>query len=294
MSKKDMVGRRKLLLEDFVGGVTLHGFRFLFEGSVFRRFLWFLITFGTFIFSAVLSFAIVKDFLEFKTVTFTTTNYEVPTIYFPTITICPINYVSRKKIRNLPGNITATDFFHVFIQSSSGNGLNSSDPITNRTLETLYKRNVTSARKISELFQFDMSDIFNSTILSHLYKHTCIYDDTPCTLKNFKMITSSTYTFCWQFNSYTGDMKDALTAGKNKLASGLLLTLNLHTEESVFARLPYEGVVLRISNYGDPYHLTEYMENLALPVGSFSAINLSTRKVMVKSVAKTSERFKDH
>ena len=57
----------KELFSDFLSGLTLHGFRFLFEGSRLRRFIWFCITTSVFSFSIILFHGLFTDFLLRKT-----------------------------------------------------------------------------------------------------------------------------------------------------------------------------------------------------------------------------------
>ena len=100
--------QRRLLFKDFRENVTMHGFRFLFEGSLLRRFIWFLITSTITAFVVILFYNLLFDYLEHKTVT----NYDieyVDRLDFPTVSICPLNTVSNRKLQNLRGNLTTGD-----------------------------------------------------------------------------------------------------------------------------------------------------------------------------------------
>lgn len=91
----------KQLFDNFNSGLTLHGFRFLFEGSLFRRFLWFVITTSVFSFSIILFNGLFSDFLLRKTMVSSNKEFVETSLDFPTITICPNSQYNTKKIQKL-------------------------------------------------------------------------------------------------------------------------------------------------------------------------------------------------
>ena len=100
----------KELFEEFYSGVTLHGFRFLFEGHSFRRVLWLFITTSVFAFSIFLFYELVKDFHQRKTITLTKKRFQEDDIVFPTVTVCPNNRFSKlKTVTNNFFNFTKKD-----------------------------------------------------------------------------------------------------------------------------------------------------------------------------------------
>ena len=82
---------RKRLFHEFSEGVTVHGFRFMFDQHHWcRRLLWVAINTTIFCFSFVLFYGIVLDFIASKTVTTVEKGLlQLHEIEFPTVTVCP-------------------------------------------------------------------------------------------------------------------------------------------------------------------------------------------------------------
>ena len=153
----------KELFEEFYSGVTLHGFRFLFEGHSFRRILWLFITTSVFAFSILLFYELVKDFHQRKTITLTTKKFLEDDIVFPTVTVCPNNGFSKSKTENNPFNISKNDF-HAAIDDFEWNTNSTEETTRPIILEELEKRNVTSFMEYLRLTRIDKKDMLESKV----------------------------------------------------------------------------------------------------------------------------------
>lgn len=120
MPEKTLLGTEQIKKErfdTFCSDVTLHGFRYLFEGTPLRRLGWLLVCASMFTISVLLFYNLVEDFYDRKTVT---SNFVVihPELNFPTITVCPLAPRSKSKLQRL-SNRTAisTDDYLKFFQN---------------------------------------------------------------------------------------------------------------------------------------------------------------------------------
>ena len=94
---------RKKLFHEFSKGVTVHGFRFMFDQHHWcRRLLWVIINTTIFCFSFVLFYGIVVDFIASKTITMIEKDLlQSNEIEFPTVSVCPNVVYSRSKMRKI-------------------------------------------------------------------------------------------------------------------------------------------------------------------------------------------------
>ena len=150
------------LFEAFYSGVTLHGFRFLFEGPFSRRVVWLFITTGVFAFSIYLFIGLVLDFHQGKTITLTEKNFLEGEIVFPTVTVCPNNGFSKNKIIiNKPINFSATTDLSYKLHYFEWLGSSYEKEI----LEDLEKRGVEDFMEYARLYRIDMKDMINSEVI---------------------------------------------------------------------------------------------------------------------------------
>lgn len=271
--------KRKRLLKEFASNATLHGFRFLFEAKGIRRITWFFITTSCLAFSVVLFYSILADFLSYKTMTESTTVYGKSKTEFPTITICPINYVSRMKVKDMLRDTSIEVLIRVFETIKNPQmKLNFTDPKLKRIFQLLEERNVTTVKQLRLFYELELSEMVDNDIVDKISLGTyCKYEGKPCSKQNFTTVSSWTTSFCSQFNGYSKN--GSLTVRSKGMSSGLHLTFNLHTNESIFSTYPFEGIVVHINSFGNPHQMAEYTQYIILPTGTFSLIELSTVKV---------------
>ena len=109
LAENDAAKTPRELFEEFYSGVTLHGFRFLFEGNPVRRIVWLFITTGVFAFSIYLFYGLFKDFLQQKTITSLSKQFLDGEVVFPTVIVCPNNPHAANKTG--PGSRVEADIF---------------------------------------------------------------------------------------------------------------------------------------------------------------------------------------
>ena len=147
------------LFEEFYSGVTLHGFRFLFEGIPLRRIIWLFITTGVFAFSIYLFNGLVKDYFLHKTNTSFSERFEEGKRLFPTVTICPNNPYSVDKVgpgTPLGSNISSIRSFEWSRDKNNEERL--------KILELIKKQNITDFMSYLRLLRLDTNEMLNSTV----------------------------------------------------------------------------------------------------------------------------------
>ena len=140
--------KRKQLVSDFSSGVTLHGFRFLFEGHPIQRLIWFTLTSASFLYSFYLFQGLVGDFLTRKTIISKSRVRKDP-LDFPTIRFCMMNRLSKTKMRN--AILTAGE-------------IGGSEAISKEKLDLLAKDNVTTFLGILKKYQLTFKDVTDTTV----------------------------------------------------------------------------------------------------------------------------------
>lgn len=279
MEKTQVENKRKVFLTEFASNVTLHGFRYLFEQKGIRRLIWFIITTGCFSFSIVLFYSILKDFLTYKTTTATTTDYDRRKINFPTITLCPINYVSMKKLKSISNSISPKEFMSTFSLLRKEE-FDQSHPNVSELLAFLKQNNISTVKEMTRLYELELPEMVDDEIVQKISggAHYCYFERQPCTTENFTTVSTWSASLCSQFNGYSENRKVPLEVQSKGLNSGFSMTLNLHTEESIFSDYPFEGIILSVQSFGTPHQMPEYSKNIVLPTGSLSLIDISTKK----------------
>ena len=280
--KEEVQKERAKLFQEFVSGVTLHGFQFMFdEKHYIRRFFWFILLTSLFSCSVYLFYGIVVDYVQFKTVTVMTKEHNLEKeIEFPTITVCPFNSKSETKLRatlkflNLPD-----DFINMM------DGMEPADiffdPRMTPLIEQLIKSN-TSVSKLMKLYEFNYHDWTSGDIVSKISNPPCRFFGKACTENDFKRArTWHTKNDCIQFNGYnktTGAKRPLLYSEGSK---GLNLVLDLHNDDEFSPLVNLQGAIVTFSSYGYPYKVLERTKAVNLHPGQMTILKLSTKKVRV-------------
>lgn len=282
LRKEEVQKERAKLFEDFVSGVTLHGFRFMFDDKhCVRRFIWFILISSLFSCSVYLFHGIVRDYAQFKTVTVMTKEHNLAKeIEFPTITVCPFNSKSETKLRetlkflNLPG-----DFINMM------DGMEPSDiffdPQMGPLIEQLVKSN-TSVSTLMTLYELNYNDWTSGNIVSTISNPPCQFFGNVCTEQDFKRArTWHSKNDCLQFNGFnktTGARKPILYSEGTQ---GLNLVLDLHNDDEFSPLVNLQGAIVTFSSYGYPYKVLERTKAINLHPGQMTFLKLSTKKVRV-------------
>ena len=270
--------KRKELLDEFASGVTLHGFRFLFEGkSKVRRILWFLLTSGIFIFSFFLFRRIVNDFIGFKLVTSLMSKYEIlDQVKFPTLTICPLSSVSGSKLSKSLEKLNVT--FET-LQLVEKYGFNHNKSNLNQSTIDAFKSYNISAQDIYKLYTLNYTEMTSGDIIQNFERPACLFYDKICTSDDFKLVKTWYGTSkCFQFNYYK-EGKGALRPKSMSALEGLNLLMDLQCEDSYLSPFNLEGIAITVTPYGGPTKTFDSSKYIIIKPGEMAVIKLKVKKV---------------
>ena len=231
------VEMEKRLWKDFYESVTLHGFHYIFDQKGWRKIGWLLIIIAASILSFYLFFGIIFDYREYKTLTIRTEDFNAGVAHFPTITICNFNSITKKGISKSKYN---EEVWKIYNEYRSNLKIKSFSKKLSHAMSHL---NATSIQALFKMFELQMEDMLNDTVVKAIVPEACIYDGTTCYANNFTDIYTETYGLCHQFNSILSGTEslDVSFVGKS---SGLRLFLNIHTDYLAVSKQPFQGIAI--------------------------------------------------
>ena len=258
----------KELFKDFYSGVTLHGFCFLFQGHWSRRLVWIVITSGVFLFSIYLFYGLLNKYLERQTTTESTLSFE-PKLSFPTITFCPFNALSQKKLEKLPFNYSQDYFSEEFRGDFPKNN---SEKI--KFLDNLEAFGVNSLIDFHSLYQLRYEDVSNKDII-HNYGE-CTFYNQPCNQSMFSEKIWGLRWLCFQFNALQEGIEQLYAKNEHGYFNGLQLFFDIENISPVFH---LSGVLVAVTKYGDSDDVRPKNMYISIRPGQFSVIKLTERRV---------------
>ena len=279
--KRDKVQiEREKLFHEFASGVTLHGFRFMFDDKhLIRRVIWFVLLSSVFALSIILFYEIVVDYVQFKTVTVVTKeNNLAEVIGFPTITVCPFNSKSETKLKHTLAFLNMTDGFIDMMDGLEAKDI-FSDSRMKPLIVQLLKSNM-NMNKLMALYEFNYYDWTSGEIVSTISNPPCQFFGNACTEKDFKKVrTWHTKNDCIQFNGFNktkGAIKPLLNSEESR---GLKLVMDLHNDDEFSPNLNLQGAIVTFSSYGYPYKVIQRTKAVNLSPGQMTFMKLTTKKV---------------
>ena len=270
---------RAELFESFSNGVTLHGFRFLFDKkNPHRRWIWLLLTTGMFAFSVILFRQIVVDFFGFKMVTSIMNKHELADgIEFPTITICPFSTISRRK---LTASLERFNVTSETIKSAEAYGFEATNQSKEgqRFMEQIMSINMTES-DIYKLYQLNYTELTTGDIIETFNRQPCQFYTNSCSYNDLKE-TSAWYGIgkCFQFNYYV-EGKASLKPESMSSVDGLWMLMDIQSEDSLANNFDVEGLSITISPYGNPTKTFEGSKYIVIKPGDMAFIKLKVKKV---------------
>lgn len=226
---KSVYQPRPETLSSFAERTTLHGIRFVFTGSIFMRLLWALILIGSFSYCSYDIFSSVRAFYRrpFQTRILTVTSNNEK-LRFPAVTICNVNSVNRRRLKDLLNTANYTEEeIELILEVYAKTIANSKDAFTNKSKELypeLFHRihgGKVPKHDYIKMFGHRIEDM----LLPSPVFDSCFINNMVCGSDNFTAFFSSMYGQCYTFNSGHDDslVIDATAAGD---LNGLKLLLN--------------------------------------------------------------------
>lgn len=279
---------------DFVNNTSLHGIRYVFwRRPLWARIGWLLILIA---FSAYFLFTAYKSLEKYFNHPINTviTQKYVNEMDFPAVTICPLNFVSKKKMNALDGDANFVKYglndSVCAATESARNGMpcgaamlcccltfflfDGGKLVPNCT--TPYIQSLIAAQQSSGVF-FDavrFYEKYSQSVEEMLQSGTCIFDldvAKPCGIADFTP-TLTDWGMCHTFNAGPDNIKKAQLNGAG---GGLNILLDAQIDDYTIGRLS-EGFSVVIHTQGDFF--TPF-EGINVSPGTQAAITLHQQKV---------------
>ncbi|XP_066916576.1 acid-sensing ion channel 3-like [Clytia hemisphaerica] len=269
------------LVEEFYSGVTLHGFRFLFEGRWIRRLIWFIICFAVFGFSIYLTYGLFSEFLDRKTSVAISRSYTEQALDFPSVSICPLNVQSKAKMKNLSIDYTIDEFIIMKDKLLFGHDLNPELNITvDQFVNDLEAAGVNNLLDFMKMYQLDFDEIASTDVLAEylvggsvcsIYGQDC--EDSMFTERIWR------HKRCLQFNSFMPGGEPFTARKESDYFTGFQLELDLGGTEYYQSPSAHNGVLLIIENYGNVDDYVPINEIVTVMPGTQMYVKLTENEI---------------
>ena len=249
MEKHKIRQQLKYRWQELYSSCSLDGLHYIFKEKGFFRFFWILVVLGAICLSVFLFYGVLQQFFTYSEITSFEEVLGNDKVDFPTVTICNLNAVSKKKIERNSYNLTLEKIVD-FYQDIRNGGYNSTRD--GEILDYFQKKGVTSMQQIFTQYENTMSEMLRDPHLKTIVSKPCTFKDKVCDENDFIEVVSAKYGLCYQFNSIYLK-KDGLFASKAGEGSGLRLYLNIQEEDLLVSRVPFNGLHVFIHPFGEPF-----------------------------------------
>ena len=275
---------KQTIHKKFAEDTTLHGYKYVFEKSGFRRLIWILLMIGSTTLSAILFYGTMKEYIKYNTVIVVGEDFSVTEADFPTVTICNINSVSRNMNVNLPKNQTKEEFISILVRAFpkvSGVNINISDPDVISFFGHIEQLNISSMKDVITMLGINMTVMQKDDALMYFSSQSCTFEGKTCSAKDFKATVSWDISLCYKFNFYESNNKEGLKSRMEGLNSGLSLFLNTHTNALATGAIPFQGLAVFIHPYGTEHFLSTFTSTFVIQPGSIHLVNVREIQVNI-------------
>ena len=263
----------------FMGGTTLHGARFLFEGNAFRRLLWLAALCVSFAFCMYQFHTMMECFFQWRFSTQITT-IDSNSLAFPTVTLCnfnPLNTRRYKMDRAKNPNQTKERLEQEILALANlfSFGYDPSRKFFGLLSDFLFDRN----RKFATMYSQELSHQIDEMLLpAHL--NPCTLSGVRCDARNFTNFTSFLYGQCYSINS--GQYSPLIMTTRPGTRDGLRLLLNIE-QASYIPSLRNPVVGLKVVVHDQTMSPDAIVEDFGFAVepGKHSLCNIRKKEVSV-------------
>ena len=278
-------------LRSFAQDTTLHGARFLFSESFFRRLVWLGMILACFGFCIHQAYICLKEYSLYPFNTKMTTNFGADNsqLPFPAVTLCNLNPFNIRRFRRYLGGNLSEVMIERRIQDISLLTTRS-EAISKEYFKERYNALSYRPKMANETnphamkFSHQIEDMLLPN--GHLF-HSCSINGKKCDANNFTSFLNPLFTKCYTFNSAKNG-KPVLNASLAGLQTGLKLRLNIERESYIPNLIwPSVGIIILIHDQNSFPIVEEF--GIAVPPGMSTTCairrrNVSARKRFLKIV----------
>lgn len=238
-------------LRSFAEGISLHGARFLFVGSVFRKLVWAVALVACFAFCVYQVSATVVAFgrRPFNTKVTAKTAKRNTNLTFPAVTLCNLNFLNQRRYINFQKGKNKTreviarklaDYAKML--AGSKDAFNNDSKHRHDELFWRFHGDNLTGQTYLDLFSHRIEEML---LPSSLF-NSCWIDGAVCGSENFWSFTNSIFGQCHTFNSGRDD-RPVINATMAGNLNGLKLSLNIERDSYLENPLyPFVGLTVLV------------------------------------------------
>lgn len=236
-------------LRSFAEGTTLHGARFLFVGSVFRKLIWTLALASCFTYCIYQVSTTVSAFgrRPFNTKVTAKSARRNTKLTFPAVTLCNLNFLNQRRYRNYQKDKNLSDELiasklAVYTKMLGGSKDLFNNDSQHRHEELFWRFRNENVQTYLDIFSHRIEDM----LLPNSLFNSCWIDGAVCGRENFWSFTNSIFGQCHTFNSGR-DNRSVINATMAGNLNGLKLLLDIERESYLENPLyPFVGLTVLV------------------------------------------------
>ncbi|XP_066923046.1 acid-sensing ion channel 5-like isoform X2 [Clytia hemisphaerica] len=259
--------------KDLYSSCSFDGFHYIFDERGFLRIFWLLMVLGATALSIVLFYGVIEEYYNFKSHTSIEEVLSNDKVEFPTVTICNINAVSKRKIEKAGYNSSVEEIVSFYQDLREGH-FNANK--SNKVLEELKANGLTKMGDLLKHFEYTFGEIMEDSVLKDIAPRPCMFKDRECNKDEFTEVISAHYGLCYQFNSIYLEM-NRLYANEAGEGAGLRLYLNIDEEDLLVSNVPFTGLQVFVHPFGEPFE-SAIARRVPISPGSMNYIHIDYRQ----------------
>ena len=252
---------------------SIHGLKFAYGTTGIRRRIWLLLFFSSLGLSVLLVTMTVNEYLSYKATSALTHDFNVRKLDFPTVTICNLNALSKKKIHK--HNSSVVDMMrHRILPLHDFNNLSHSENIEE---EKQYRNGNLSVAQTLRSYGFGINEMLNDPKLKASFPETCVFKKRNCKSKEFNSVLTD-LGMCHVFNQKDrASASESLKVSMAGTRNGLLIYMMIHADD-VLVGNPLTGLKVHVHPIGTS-SLDAINDGFALQPGTFNTITVRQKQV---------------
>ena len=255
---------------------SFDGFHYIFETQGLMKVFWILVVCAATALAIALFFGNIVEFLDYSTSTTLEEVLESEKVPFPTVTICNLNAVSRRKLEKNLFGLTESGIV-AFYQELRDGKLDMSNKTIKAVIDTFQRNNITGPGEFMKLYEYTVDEMLLNPHLLTVSPAPCKFIKRDCTEDDFNQVISSNYGLCYQFNSVYSKGEQLYTSKAGE-GAGLRLFLNIDEEDLLVSSVPFNGFQLFIHPYGEPFE-SAIAKRIPVGPGTMDFIHIEHRTV---------------
>jgi len=150
--------QRKKLQQKWINLYSSCSFDGIFETKGITRIFWLLVVCAATVLAIALFLGNIVEFLDYSTSTSLEEVFHNKRVKFPTVTICNLNTVSRRKVQKNLFGLKESDIV-TFYQNMHDGDMESNNETLQKVIDTFRRNNITGLGEIIKLYEYTIDEM---------------------------------------------------------------------------------------------------------------------------------------